>query len=57
MPVSQGNTGSGIDLVTSDKAGVQFFFNMPASQLVQSKSGEITGVIAKGKDGNAGNAG
>lgn len=36
---------------TAEKAGVSFFFNMPASQLVQGKSGEILGVIAKGRDG------
>ena len=36
---------------TAEKAGVQFFFNMPASQLVQSKSGAVIGVIAKGRDG------
>lgn len=36
---------------TAEKAGVQFFFNMPAAQLVQSKSGEVIGVIAKGRDG------
>jgi len=36
---------------TAEKAGVKFFFNMPAAQLVQSKSGEIIGVIAKGRDG------
>lgn len=36
---------------TAEKAGVQFFFNMPASQLVQNKSGEVTGVIARGRNG------
>ncbi|GFO57884.1 fumarate reductase [Geomonas silvestris] len=36
---------------TAEKAGVKFFFNMPAQQLVQSKSGEVVGVIAKGRDG------
>ena len=36
---------------TAEKAGVQFFFNMPAVQLVQTKSGEVIGVIAKGRDG------
>jgi succinate dehydrogenase/fumarate reductase flavoprotein subunit len=35
----------------AEKAGVKFFFNMPAVQLVQSKSGEVIGVIAKGRDG------
>lgn len=32
-------------------AGVKFYFNMPASQLVQDKKGRIIGVIAKGRDG------
>lgn len=36
---------------TAEKAGVQFFYNTPAAQLVQSKSGEVIGVIAKGRDG------
>ncbi|WP_205743329.1 FAD-binding protein [Geobacter sp. FeAm09] len=36
---------------TAEKAGVKFFFNMPAVQLVQTKSGEVIGVIAKGRDG------
>jgi succinate dehydrogenase/fumarate reductase flavoprotein subunit len=36
---------------TAEKAGVKFFFNMPAQQLVQTKSGEVIGVIAKGRDG------
>lgn len=36
---------------TAEKAGVKFFFNMPAQQLVQTKSGEVVGVIAKGRDG------
>lgn len=36
---------------TAVKTGVKFFFNMPASQLVQSKSGEVIGVIARGRDG------
>jgi fumarate reductase flavoprotein subunit len=46
-------TGDGIRhlVKTAEKAGVQFFYNTPAVQLVQSKSGEVTGVIAKGKDG------
>jgi fumarate reductase flavoprotein subunit len=46
-------TGDGMQALakTAEKAGVQFFFNMPASQLVQSKSGEVIGVIAKGRDG------
>lgn len=36
---------------TAVKAGVEFFFNMPANQLVHSKSGDVIGVIAKGRDG------
>jgi succinate dehydrogenase/fumarate reductase flavoprotein subunit len=46
-------TGDGMRALAkiAEKAGVQFFFNMPASQLVQSKSGEVIGVIAKGRDG------
>jgi fumarate reductase flavoprotein subunit len=36
---------------TAEKAGVKFYFNMPAVQLVQTKSGEVIGVIAKGRDG------
>ena len=46
-------TGDGMRALakTAEKAGVQFFFNMPASQLVQEKSGRVVGVIAKGRDG------
>jgi succinate dehydrogenase/fumarate reductase flavoprotein subunit len=36
---------------TAEKAGVKFFFNMPAEQLVQNKAGEVVGIIAKGRDG------
>ncbi len=36
---------------TAEKAGVKFFFNMPGAQLVQEKSGKVTGVIAKSRDG------
>ncbi|PLY05432.1 MAG: FAD-binding dehydrogenase [Desulfuromonas sp.] len=36
---------------TAEKAGVKFFFNMPAQQLVQEKSGRVVGVISKGRDG------
>lgn len=36
---------------TAEKAGVKFYFNMPASQLIQDKSGAVIGVIAKGRDG------
>ncbi len=46
-------TGDGMRALgnTAVKAGVQFFFNMPASQLVQDSSGQVIGVIAKGRDG------
>ena len=46
-------TGDGMRALakTAEKAGVKFFFNMPASQLVQEKSGRVIGVIAKGRDG------
>lgn len=46
-------TGDGMRALakTAQKAGVKFFFNMPASQLVQEKSGRVVGVIAKGRDG------
>jgi len=33
------------------KAGVKFFYNTPAVQLVQNNSGEVTGVIGQGADG------
>ena len=36
---------------TAEKAGVRFFYRTPAVQLVQSKAGEILGVIAKGPNG------
>jgi fumarate reductase flavoprotein subunit len=36
---------------TAEKAGVKFFFNSPAEQLVLDKSGAVVGVIAKGRDG------
>lgn len=36
---------------TAAKAGVQFFFSMPAVQLVQHASGKVAGVIGKGSDG------
>ena len=47
------NTGAGMVALTktAQKAGVKFFYNTPAVQLVQSKSGEVLGVIGKGKDG------
>lgn len=46
-------TGDGMRALakTAEKAGVSFYFNMPASQLIQGKSGEVIGVIAKGRDG------
>ncbi len=46
-------TGDGIRALakTAEKAGVKFFFNMPASQLVQNNADEVNGVIAKGRDG------
>jgi hypothetical protein len=46
-------TGDGIRhlAITAEKAGVKFFYSMPADQLVQNAAGEVTGVIAKGKDG------
>ena len=46
-------TGDGIRALSqvAEKAGVQFFFRMPAVQLVQNATGDVQGVIAKGKDG------
>jgi len=46
-------TGDGMRALakTAQKAGVKFFFNMPAQQLVQEKSGRVIGVISKGRDG------
>jgi fumarate reductase flavoprotein subunit len=46
-------TGDGIRAMAkvAEKAGVKFFFRMPAVQLVQSAAGEVQGVIAQGKDG------
>lgn len=46
-------TGDGMrDLATvAEKAGVKFFFNMPAKQLIQNESGRVTAVIAQGRDG------
>ena len=46
-------TGDGMRALAkvAEKAGVRFFFNMPASQLVQNQAGEVVGVIAKGRDG------
>ncbi|WLT31040.1 FAD-dependent oxidoreductase [Geothrix sp. PMB-07] len=36
---------------TAEKAGVRFFFSMPAVQLVQNKAGEVLGVIARNASG------
>ncbi|WP_243304798.1 FAD-dependent oxidoreductase [Geothrix oryzisoli] len=46
-------TGDGMRALakTAEKAGVKFFFQMPAVQLVQGRSGEVQGVIARGHDG------
>ncbi len=46
-------TGDGMRALgkTAEQAGVKFFFNMPATQLVQEKSGRVIGVIAKYRDG------
>lgn len=37
---------------TAEKAGVEFFFSTPATQLVQDASGAVTGVIAKDANGD-----
>jgi len=46
-------TGDGMRhlAVTAEKAGVKFFYNTAADQLVQNAAGEVTGVLAKGQDG------
>ena len=46
-------TGDGIRILAkvAEKAGVKFYFRMPAVQLVQSATGQVQGVIAKGPDG------
>lgn len=46
-------TGDGMRALakTAEQAGVKFFFQMPAVQLVQNRSGEVQGVIARGEDG------
>ncbi|QYK01371.1 FAD-dependent oxidoreductase [Shewanella psychrotolerans] len=36
---------------TAEKAGVKFFFNTPAQQLIQDETGKVIGVIAKNRDG------
>ncbi|MDO6639059.1 FAD-binding protein [Shewanella sp. 5_MG-2023] len=47
-------TGDGMrDLAkTAEKAGVKFFFNTPANQLIQDASGKVIGVIAQNRDGS-----
>ncbi|WP_108946036.1 FAD-dependent oxidoreductase [Shewanella halifaxensis] len=37
---------------TAEKAGVEFFFNTPANQLIQDSSGKVIGVIAQNRDGS-----
>jgi len=46
-------TGDGMRhlATTAEKAGVRFFFQMPAVQLVQNKAGEVLGVIARNQNG------
>lgn len=46
-------TGDGMRALakTAEKAGVKFFFNMPAQQLIQEASGRVIGVIAQSRDG------
>jgi succinate dehydrogenase/fumarate reductase flavoprotein subunit len=46
-------TGDGMRALAkvAEAAGVQFFFRMPAEQLVQNAAGEVLGVIARGRDG------
>ncbi len=46
-------TGDGIRALakTAEKAGVKFFFNTPAQQLIQDESGKVIGVIAQTRDG------
>jgi len=46
-------TGDGIRVLAqvAQKAGVKFYFRMPAAQLVQNAAGQVQGVIAKGPDG------
>ncbi|MCG9695649.1 FAD-binding protein [Shewanella sp. Isolate11] len=36
---------------TAEKAGVKFFFNTPAQQLIQDETGKVIGVIAQNRDG------
>ena len=46
-------TGDGMRALATvaERAGVKFFFRMPAQQLVQAANGQVQGVIAQGKDG------
>ncbi|WP_417762914.1 FAD-binding protein [Shewanella sp.] len=46
-------TGDGMRAMakTAEKAGVKFFYNTPARQLIQEKSGKVVGVIAQTRDG------
>ena len=46
-------TGDGMRALgnTAVKAGVKFFYNTPAAQLVQDEAGNVIGVIAKSRDG------
>ncbi|GGI71415.1 FAD-dependent oxidoreductase [Shewanella gelidii] len=46
-------TGDGMRALAkyAEKQGVNFFFNMPAQQLIQDKSGNVIGVIAQSRDG------
>jgi len=47
------NNGDGMQALAkfAEKAGVKFYFNTPAVQLVQNDSGEITAAIGKSEDG------
>lgn len=46
-------TGDGMRALAkvAEKAGVKFYFNTPAKQLVQNAAGDVVGVIALGADG------
>jgi len=47
------NNGDGMQALAryAEKVGVKFYYSTPAVQLVQTDSGEVTGVIAKSEDG------
>lgn len=47
------NNGDGMQALAkyAEKAGAKFYYSTPAVQLVQTDSGEVTGVIAKSEDG------